>query len=394
MHKIYFAHSVNDYNTDYEQECYDRISTKFPDSEILNPNSDIDILGKDTEKIKGNFNEFMGMMGKYFFNAISKCNIICPFVDKKSKKYTQGVVKEIEYAKSIEIKVLEIGKKPKLFDKKMPKIIPSQKDRIDFYENSSAADFINRYFDVQKGVRYIVGHVENRSKRGRQPSYRLYKNNRCKPIALPKAFGNKGSPFRDYYCNHAFIYTFNDHGDEWFDEKEKKTLYTENILGMNQVIDLDMPDDPEGEKSRRLNFFDYINEFDGIISEVDKTLKKWDENYNLMFSGNGIYMLLQGCYEDNLNDYIDNIINLVDKLKETELGNESKVHICNSGAPWNDYMKIPFTFHETRPRMSVPLSKGKIDGEWLDRVSNVNNVMKDYSIVDEIIERCRWDKIW
>jgi len=391
---IYFAHSVKDYNSKYEQECIDKISKKFPGFTIINPNTDIDISDKDIAKIKGNHNEFMGMMSKYFFDTISTCAIICPFVDSKTKKYTQGVVKEIEYAKSVDIKVFEITNKTKLFNKRISKIIPSRKDRMAFYKNSSATDFINYYFNVQKGVRYMVGHVENRAELGRMPSYRMYKNNKCKAIKLSTILDEKDNPFREYYSNHAYIYTFKDHKDKWFNIEQKKTMYTENILGMNQVIDLDMPEDPKGEKARRLNFFDHIDEFNVVISKIDKKLTDLEENYNLMFSGNGIYFVLEGYYEDNLSVYIDNIINLIDHFKETEFGDKSEVHVCNNAAPWNDYFKLPFTFHESRPRMSVPLRKGKIDGDWLDKVSDISNVMNDYSIVDDIIEKCRWEKLW
>lgn len=394
MLKIYFAHSVKDYDSKYEQKCIKKILNTYPNAKIMNPNTDINIIDQDEAKIKGKYNEFMGMMGKYFFNAISECDIVCPFIDNKSKKYSQGVVMEIQYAKSVDIKVSEIGNKRTVFGKKITKIFPSKKDRIHFYKNSNAFDFINDFFDVQKGVRYVVGHVENRVERNRQPTYRLWKNETCKPIRFLPVFDENDSLLIDYYCNHTYIYTFKDHKDKCFPNIDRIKMFEDYELGINAFLDLDMPEDPEGKNAKRLNFFDHIDEFNVVLSKIDKILKKNGEKYNLMFSGNGIYVLFQGYYEDNLDEYVENMKNLIDHLKESELGDKSKVHVCNTRAPWNDYHKLPFTFHETRPRMSLPLKKGKLDGEWLNRVSNVNNVMKDYNIINEIIKKCRWEKLW
>ena len=328
------------------------------------------------------------MMTEHFFNVIKNCDVIYPFVDSKLGKYSQGVLKEISYAKSNSIEVVESMIKPKM--KSMTKIKTLHKKRSDFYNKSNAMNFIKDYFDVKEGIRCVIGHEKNYL----MPTYRIWNNNKIKSNCRPMLGDSLDKYLKKYNCNHTFIYTYKKEIDNWYPKTDKIKMYENNVVGMNQVIDLDMPDDIEGEKCRRQNFFDRVDEFNHVIDTVGGRLNDFGEEYQLMFSGNGIYMLLQGYYEENLDDYRNNIINLIDHLKETDLGDKSKVHICNKGAPWNRYYKLPFVFHETRPRMSVPLCNGKIDGEWLDRVSNVDNVLNDYTIVDEIIEKCRWNKIW
>lgn len=270
-----------------------------------------------------------------------------------------------------------------------------QQNRIKFYTQSKAFKFINDYFNVKKGTRMLIGHIKDMYKFKKDPTYRLYQHPECRYITLPDIITNKYEALKNYWCNHTSIYTFDKNLFEYHNEKITLNLARTAAIGINAVIELDSPDDPNSDKAKRLSFFDYINEFNIAISHIDKTLTNLTTDYNLMFSGNGIYIILEGYYEDNLEDYKENFINLLDTLKEKEeLGDKLKVHIDNWKAPWNDYFKIPFTFHDSRKRISIPLPKKELDGEWINRVSNSDNIINDYNTIDEIIQKANWRKLW
>lgn len=302
-----------------------------------------------------------------------------------------------------------------------------QKQRLDFYNDSGALDFIKNYFDVKKGFRCIAGHEMNMYELNHQPVYRVWKDNKCRAFTLPDYITKKYTVLIAYGCVHSFIYAFNESALKWNDAINSRPLFIDNRIGLNPTIELDTPDDPTSNKARRLTFFDYIDEFNEAISIIDNLFKEIEENacnitgetcnleYNLQFSGNGIYIHLEGCYDDNFfieetksserlgewtirtSEIVDNFVNILDTLKyERGLGDKDKVHVCNSKAPWNDYFKIPFTFHETRPRISIPLPNEKLDSKYIDRASNTINIFNDinYSLTKEIIEKCIWKKIW
>lgn len=91
--KIYFSHSVKDYNTEYELNITNQIKTKYPDAIIINP-KDIKI---DPEDIKNQaYPGFMKRLRKYFFPEIDKCDIMI-VAKSKTGKYGSGAKKEIEY---------------------------------------------------------------------------------------------------------------------------------------------------------------------------------------------------------------------------------------------------------------------------------------------------------
>lgn len=276
-----------------------------------------------------------------------------------------------------------------------------QQDRIKFYTESKALDFINNYFKVKKGARCIVGHIKDMYKLRRQPTYRIYQDNKCRALTLPDTLTRKYNSLAEFWTAHSYMYTFDKRVLDWTDLSIKREIMKYSLEGINAVIEIDSPEEPDSEKAKRTNFFDYIPEFNAVINRLDKILTELGEDYNIQFSGNGIYIILEGYYEDNLQDYVDNFVNLLDNLREKEnLGDLLKVHVDNKAAPWNDYFKIPFTFHEKRPRMSIPLQKGEIDKEWLDAVSNINSIMNDYNttnnykVIDEIIKKANWRKLW
>lgn len=91
--RIYFAHSIKEYNTAIERGCISIIKQHFPGCEIINPK---DLYFDD-------FSEYL--------RVVEQCDIL---VYKRWNGYiTAGVAKEIEHALSCDIPVYEI-KGPKL----------------------------------------------------------------------------------------------------------------------------------------------------------------------------------------------------------------------------------------------------------------------------------------
>lgn len=389
---IYFSHPTSDYTEEFESEHIKKIKEEYIHAKIINPRTDIQIASYDKKKLSGSYEDYIEMMEKYFFPAIDSCDIVVVCASDYLH-YPDGVLKEIQYAKLHDKPVKEWWKK----------------DRMKFYVESGSLDFINNFFDVKKGVRCVAGHEKDMYRLRHEPTYRLWENGKCRAYTVPDITG-KYNPLIDYWCLHSYIHTFDKSVLEWNDAELSKSMYKSNKVGLNAIIELDGPDDPKSSKAKRLDFFNYINDFDAAIKKIidvleeiseeatRKTGEKYTINYNLQFSGNGIYFILEGYYDDNLltdGGYRDNFRNLLDRLKEKEgLGDKTKVHVCNSKAPWNKYFKIPFTFHEFRNRISIPLPKGKLDRKWIDRVSNADNVMKDFSIIKEIINKAKWKKLW
>lgn len=104
--KIFFAHSMSDYDTPYEEQLLTYINKNFYECEIINPrdiNNDINI----EDRKKGlRYNE-----EKHFFPIIDSSDIVIAAPrcnNEKGWQFTIGVVIEIEYALSKNKKVIGI----------------------------------------------------------------------------------------------------------------------------------------------------------------------------------------------------------------------------------------------------------------------------------------------
>lgn len=123
--KIYFAHSMIDYNSEYEMNCMNEINKKYfgIDFIIINPKNiiipenekGIRFFQEKTEKYyypitnKIINNKTSPEMEKYFFSVIKKCDLLI-VAKTMNNKISPGVQKEIEYAtnKGIKIQYLDI----------------------------------------------------------------------------------------------------------------------------------------------------------------------------------------------------------------------------------------------------------------------------------------------
>lgn len=109
--KIYFAHSICDFNTEYEKLCIELIRKEYPNDDIINTKAMLS--REDKLKLgKGGGKGFMEVVKKleYFIDI---CDIvICAktWNDIAFRgRYTPEVDAEIEYAKKAGKKILEFG---------------------------------------------------------------------------------------------------------------------------------------------------------------------------------------------------------------------------------------------------------------------------------------------
>ena len=96
--KIYFAHSMDEYDTEYEKECEEIIKSMFPKCEIVNPKNLVTKKG-DT---------FHDEMRNTFFKAIDMSDIFIAAPIRTSNKYSTGVLYEIQHAKRNFMEIIEL----------------------------------------------------------------------------------------------------------------------------------------------------------------------------------------------------------------------------------------------------------------------------------------------
>ena len=92
--KIYFAHSMRDYDTEYELMCLNKIKELYPNAYIINPK---EIVVNKEDKNPKTYEEFKKQLEKYFYPLIKNCNIIIGAATKNNK-ITAGVKKEFGFA--------------------------------------------------------------------------------------------------------------------------------------------------------------------------------------------------------------------------------------------------------------------------------------------------------
>lgn len=266
--------------------------------------------------------------------------------------------------------------------------------------------FMKEYFDVKKGVRCIAGHkypvIDKQGKKVKtNPIYYVYSGEYIRMInpRIPKEEFN--DVMKKIKTSHGFFFTFDSRViDSFFPAIGRIEYICSSIVGINYSIDLDAPHDSLEKGAKRLNFFDYISEFNLAIEKITKRLDEIGEKYNIMFSGNGIYIMLGGYYEDidgDVMNYVRDIDIEIENMKiNFDLGNKLKVHIDNVTLAWNKYVKLPFQPHGSYGnRYSIPIPIGYIgddkdNKDWIMRACS--NLDKDN--VNDIIKTANWRKIW
>jgi len=294
---------------------------------------------------------------------------------------------------------------------------------IDFYKkNPEVVKFILDFFKLKKGKKGVRSRVVHNMREGRVPII---------------------------YCQYGLI-CFTDinrenlwrltrevgtiHFREWaYDEIVRKVdrskiegyEFEEHRMGVSVVLDIDAPTFITGNKEVKVDFFgiengnDYFDDFQKAKRIIEKELDELGLEYNCLFSGNGIYLIIESDYPKKLDELLaDTYINKTMNTDEVSKINEfwdveyvSKIRanivdinrilyengvLCSIDPrwkAWSVYHKIPFTYHGSKDRLSIPICKGDMNKEWMDYVTNLDNL--DKINVSEIIKRANWrTDIW
>ena len=92
---IYLSHSKNDYGSDYIRDVKVRIVRIYgEDTVVVDPAKYVDQCVSEEER-----GGFFTNMFDVFYPLIRGCEVMVAVPDRESKRYTAGVVNEMEFAK-------------------------------------------------------------------------------------------------------------------------------------------------------------------------------------------------------------------------------------------------------------------------------------------------------
>lgn len=102
--KVYFAHAIDDFDTDIEPLMIDEILKYYPKYEIVNPkNLKVDYKYDDTS------NQYLYEMTMIFLPALEECDVVCAFHQYDINRLASATRREVEYARNV-------GKEVVVFD--------------------------------------------------------------------------------------------------------------------------------------------------------------------------------------------------------------------------------------------------------------------------------------
>lgn len=279
--------------------------------------------------------------------------------------------------------------------------------------DSRIKDFILKFFKVRKGVRCVAFQYapDKIFWRYRNPTTKglgtLDNNNFQRRMDLATDAG-VATFFYEYifdeivlmYPTKNFIYETDSKGQYILEDNGRtrvRILHNDRIIGSSITIDVDAPRNKLGY---RINMLDrkYYEDFMYVKYRIEKALDNLGVKYNIVFSGNGIYFILKSIFLDEdeytLQEFQETKWNLlVDIQPLTTSKNCPRPMIDLGDISWASYHKIPWTFHESRPRLTIPLSPGYIDWKWLNTVTDIGYVT-DQNIINEILKQAEWKWIY
>lgn len=100
MLKIYFAHATTDYKSDYAKKYMLEVKKLYPGYKIVDPST----IKTPEDFEKKPLNEQM----QIYYNVICQCEIVVTLKQQITKKYTPGVLREMEYAKNNGIPIIQL----------------------------------------------------------------------------------------------------------------------------------------------------------------------------------------------------------------------------------------------------------------------------------------------
>ena len=141
------------------------------------------------------------------------------------------------------------------------------------------------------------------------------------------------------------------------------------IIGITPVMDIDSPHIypierfPDGRKKRidtlSVSGIPVMEKFDEIRLIAKEELEKvemWDD-VRMMHSGNGMYIILPDFYGsiEEIDEYVHAVNLLINDINIDV--KQSLIETLPVPVSWSKFFKIPFTFHNDYPRLSIPIDK-------------------------------------
>jgi hypothetical protein len=271
------------------------------------------------------------------------------------------------------------------------KIRDIERSRFILCNNKDVTDFILSFFELEnkKGARCRVWTKELED--GKQILARYGRNQKLISLGKENIMKQLFEGHTTYF--YEFIFDSSGIGNAFTKMQKKK-----QIIGISPVMDIDAPSiyENEGTKNEyvigRESMFDYIDDFNNTIGIIENELKEVEIEWNMSSSGNGIYIIGKPFYSENQEEiykYADKFVEIIDDVNHVK---ENKLEIHDNAKAWSYYYKIPFSFHVNRQRISIPLRKGKLDEQWLDKMTDIRNLSNNNckNFVGEILNKAQW----
>lgn len=178
----------------------------------------------------------------------------------------------------------------------------------------------------------------------------------------------------------------------------RSIVYNKYIIGISPIFDIDSPKDSvTGKKVYCIEIWDRLM---FVKQMIEKWLDSLGIKYDIIFSGNGIYIKVQNLYFKNYEEYMvllewfDYITNYINHYMDQYYKYKGVYpKIDNKRKTWWNYYKTILTYHTKWNMMTGYLPKGYVDKEYVMRVFNIDNFIVNHDIYGkEMFEKA--SRIW
>lgn len=311
--------------------------------------------------------------------------------------------------------------------------------KIEWYRNNpDVVDFICDFFEIKKknkgyrgmsGIRTrVIQDIWNRKEPlhycmwDKKCLIGINKNNFWQQIKIPGVLH-----FREVVYDKECLRVLDESKGEY-----EGYEFEENRIGISVCFDIDAPhveisDGKGGKREVKGSMFEYWDDFNKAKVVIEKELEETGRDWNCIWSGNGVYLVVETWYApfDNTgkngikingsengsengsgdkNNYFWDVkiaskimatfrdINLIFKDKGI------RCHIDEIWKFWSIFHKAPFTVHGRMDALSIPIPKGELDLGWMknNTITGIrgNGSRLEEIDVSDIMKQCNWRQIW
>lgn len=176
---------------------------------------------------------------------------------------------------------------------------------------------------------------------------------------------------------------------------KKKLVYNKHILGVCMVFDIDAPPSKTGFGKQNMFDDDIFEQFMTIKCVTEELLKNVNLKCISSTTGNGFNITSEPYWLDERDSTFEELVILfnsyVDYLNKM-YHKDGGVGVDASEIYWSLFKKMVFTYHGKWNRITIPVSKGIIDKEWLKKITDLDYFLNDEkNNIDEVIQKSEWD---